>query len=217
MQVAVIGLGIFGRHVALALYQAGHDVLAIDRQANLVNQIKNRVSQAVVADASDKLALHDLGLGLVDAAVVSLGDNMAGSILVTMFLKEIGVKRIIVKAISDEHKAVLDKVGATDVIFPERDMAIKVADSVMAQNVVDWLPLTEDFAIVELIVPESFAGRTLADLGLRKKYGIQVIAIKQPDTDQVNLVISPDEEIKLTDILVVVGRNDDIKKLKEAK
>jgi len=217
MQVAVIGLGIFGRHVALALYQAGHDVLAIDRQGNLVNQVKNRVTQAVVADASDKQALHDLGLGLVDTAVISMGDNMAGSILVTMFLKEIGVNRIIVKAVSDDHKAVLDKVGATDVIFPERDMALKVADSVMAQNVVDWLPLTEDFAIVELKVPESFAGRTLADLGLRKKYGIQVIAIKQPDTDHVNLVISPDEEIKLTDVLVVVGRNDDIKKLKEAK
>ncbi|MBU0513615.1 MAG: TrkA family potassium uptake protein [Proteobacteria bacterium] len=217
MQVAVIGLGIFGRHVALALYQAGHDVLAIDRQINLVNKVKNRVTQAVVADASDKQALHDLGLGLVDAAVVSLGDNMAGSILVTMFLKEIDVERIIVKAVSDDHKAVLDKVGATDVIFPERDMALKVADSVMAQNVVDWLPLTEDFAIVELKVPESFAGRTLAELELRKKYGVQVIAIKQPDTDQVNLVISPDEEIKLTDVLVVIGRNDDIKKLKEAK
>jgi trk system potassium uptake protein TrkA len=217
MQVAVIGLGIFGRHVALALYQAGHDVMAIDRQDNLVNQIKNRVSQAVVADASDKQALHDLGLGLVDAAVVSLGDNMAGSILVTMFLKELGVERIVVKAISDDHKAVLDKVGATDVIFPERDMALKVADTVMAQNVVDWLPLTDDFAIVELKVPESFAGRTLADLDLRQKFGVQVIALKQPETDQVNLVISPHEQIKLTDVLVIIGRNDDIRKLKEAK
>ncbi len=217
MQVAVIGLGIFGRHVALALYRAGHDVMAIDRQDHLVNQIKNRVSQAVVADASDRQALHDLGLGLVDAAVVSLGDNMAGSILVTLFLKEIGVERIVVKAISDDHKAVLDKVGATDVIFPERDMALKVADTVMAQNVVDWLPLTDDFAIVELKVPESFAGRTLADLDLRQKYGVQVIALKQPETDQVNLVISPHEEIKLTDVLVIIGRNDDIRKLKEAK
>jgi trk system potassium uptake protein TrkA len=217
MQVAVIGLGIFGRHVAQALYQAGHDVLAIDRQADLVNKIKNRVTQAVIADAADKPALHDLGLGLVDAAVVSLGDNMAGSILVTMFLKELGIERIIVKATSDDHKAVLDKVGATDVIFPERDMAHKVADSVMAQNVVDWLPLTEDFAIVELKVPESFAGRTLADLGLRKKFSVQVIALKQPETDQINLVIDPDQEIRLTDVLVVVGRNDDLQKLKEAK
>jgi trk system potassium uptake protein TrkA len=217
MQVAVIGLGIFGRHVALALYQAGHDVMAIDRQDHLVNQIKNQVSQAVVADASDKQALHDLGLGLMDAAVVSLGDNMAGSILVTMFLKEIGIERIVVKAVSDDHKAVLDKVGATDVIFPERDMALKVADTVMAQNVVDWLPLTDDFAIVELKVPESFAGRTLVDLDLRQKFGVQVIALKQPETDQVELVINPHEEIKLTDVLVIIGRNDDIRKLKEVK
>ncbi len=237
MRVAVFGLGKFGRQVAVELGQAGHDVLAVDEKEDLVQAVRDHVSEAVAGNATDRQTLQSLGLERADAgaatppaglifkrggvvraaaAVVSLGVNMAGSILLTMYLKELQVDRVMVKALNDDHAAVLIKVGADEIVFPEREMARKLAYSLTHPSVAEFLPLGADQAIVELETPSMLANKSLKELDLRRRHGVQVLAIKSLKSDAVTAAIDPDLVIPAGSTLIVLGRNEDIEKLRTA-
>jgi len=156
-QFAVIGLGNFGFYLATRLNKKGYDVLAIDKIQSPVQEIKGRVTQAVVADATDRKTLESLGVKNMDAVVVCIGSNMSDSILTTLNLKEIGVERVIAKSLSEAHGRILEKVGATDVLFPEKDIAISLAERLHNPNMLDYLPFMEGYSIIELSPPKQFA------------------------------------------------------------
>ncbi|MEE9527301.1 MAG: TrkA family potassium uptake protein, partial [Syntrophobacteria bacterium] len=173
-QFAVIGLGNFGYYLGSYLYEKGHEVIALDISKSQVQKMKDVVSQAVVADATDREALESLGISQVDAAVVCIGTRMQASILATLHLKELGIKSILAKATSEEHGRILKKVGASEIFFPEKDLAIGVASRLDNPNMLDYLPFIEGYSIVELAPPKEYVGKTLKELDLINRFGIQV-------------------------------------------
>ncbi len=214
---AVIGMSSFGYYVCRYLAERGFYVLAIDNDEAKINRVKEIVHKAVIADATDKEALERLGLGDFDAVIVSLGDRIDASILVTLYLRQLGVKEIIAKAITEDHGKILDMIGATTVLFPERDSAYRLAHSLDSVAVLDYIPLTPGVSIIELAPPPSFLGKTLAQLDLRRKYNVQVVMIKELVPENVVVVPGGDHVIKDSDVLVVLGRDDDLKRLQEVK
>jgi trk system potassium uptake protein TrkA len=212
-RVVVIGLGIFGFNLADALYKHGIEVIAIDKDKDVIQQIKDCCSKAVLADATKKDIFESLGVQEDDVVVISFGEDLAASTLITLHLKEIKVKRIIVKAPNEDHKRVLEKVGATEVIIPEREMADKVARNLLSPNVLDFIPLSEDYTISELVPPAGFYGKTIADLHLRSKYHIEVIAVRETLPERIRMVPRADFVIKDTDVLIVIGKSDEIQKI----
>jgi trk system potassium uptake protein TrkA len=213
-RVVVIGLGIFGFHIAKELYEKGMEVIAIDKSKEVIQKIKDSCSKAVVADAREKEVLEAIGIQEDDTVIVSFGEDLSASTLLTLHLKELNVKRIIVKAPSEDHKRILQKVGATEVIIPEREMAAKVARSLISPNVIDYIPISEDYNISEIAPPASFIGKSIAELNLRKRYHIEVIAIRDVLSDRITLVPQASSVIKDSDILVVIGKDPDIQKIK---
>ena len=215
MRVAVFGLGIFGSNVAKSLFEKKHEVIAIDRRKDLVQKAQEYTTQAIVADCTERELLKNLGLDKVDLAIVSLGSNLSASILLVLYLKELGVEQIIVKAINEDHQKILQLVGANKVVFPERDAAIKLAASVDTPNLVDYLPLSEDYQVMEIVAPQIFRDKTLGELDLRRRYGIQVIAVREAGSEQVNLLTSAEFKIKEGDMLIILGHTEDIEKFKK--
>lgn len=213
-RVVVIGLGIFGFHIAKELYENGMEVIAIDKSKELIQKIKDFSSKAVVADAREREVLESIGIQEEDIVIVSFGEDLSSSTLLTLHLKELNVKRIIVKAPNEDHKRILQKVGATEVIIPEREMAGKVAKSLISPNVIDYIPVSEDYNISEIAPPASFIGKSIAELNLRNRYHIEVIAIRDVLSDRITLVPQASFVIKDSDILVVIGKEPDIKKIK---
>lgn len=213
-RVVVIGLGIFGFHIAKELYESGMEVIAIDKSKEVIQKIKDFSSKAVVADAREKEVLESIGIREEDIVIVSFGEDLSSSTLLTLHLKELNVKRIIVKAPNEDHKRILQKVGATEVIIPEREMAGKVAKSLISPNVIDYIPISEDYNISEIAPPASFIGKSIAELNLRNRYHIEVIAIRDVLSDKITLVPLASSVIKDSDILVVIGKEPDIKKIK---
>jgi trk system potassium uptake protein TrkA len=213
-RVVVIGLGIFGFHIAKELYENGMEVIAIDKSKEVIQKIKDFSSKAVVADAREKEVLESIGIREEDIVIVSFGEDLSSSTLLTLHLKELNVKRIIVKAPNEDHKRILQKVGATEVIIPEREMAGKVAKSLISPNVIDYIPISEDYNISEIAPPASFIGKSIAELNLRNRYHIEVIAIRDVLSDRITLVPQASSVIKDSDILVVIGKEPDIKKIK---
>ena len=213
-QFAVIGVGNFGYYLAVRLYEKGHEVLAIDKHSDRIQDIRDRVSRAVVADATDKEAVQPLGLEQMDAVAVSTGDDLSESILICLNLKDLGVKRILVKVISESHARIVEKIGATDVMFPEKDLAESLAERLHSPNVLEYLPFMEDHSILEITPPKAFVGKKLKDLDLINRFGIQVIAIKESVPDQVNMVPTANYTLKDSDILVLLGSNEGIEKFK---
>ncbi len=210
----VIGIGNFGYYTAKRLYELGQEVMAIDRDKDRVQSIKDYVSRAVIADATDRESLVQLGIQDVDVAVVSVGDRLDTSILITLYLKELGVGEVMVKAVTDDHGKILERIGASSVIFPERDSGIRLANSLSSPNIIEHLPLSGGFSIMEVVPPKNFVGRTLKDLRLRNKYGVQVIAIKEMVPDRMNLAPDPEFVIKDSDMLIVVGPDESLESLK---
>ena len=213
-RVVVIGLGIFGFHIAKELYENGMEVIAIDKSKEVIQKIKDYSSKAVVADAREKEVLESIGIQEDDIVIVSFGEELSSSTLLTLHLKELNVKRIIVKAPNEDHKRILQKVGATEVIIPEREMAGKVAKRLISPNVIDYIPVSEDYNISEIAPPASFIGKSIAELNLRNRYHIEVIAIRDVLSDRITLVPQASFVIKDSDILVVIGKEPDIKKIK---
>ena len=213
---AILGLSSFGHFLALELSKEGVEIMAIDLDEEKIEKIKPYVQKAVIADATDRGTLDNLGLKELDGVVVSLG-QMESSILATLHLKELQARSIIAKALSEDHGKILEKIGATDVIFPEKDMAMRVARKLTHENVLDHVPLAEDYSIVEIAPPMSFLGKTLGELDLRRAYGVQVIVVKGFVPENVVLVPTADYKIKDSDVLVIMGRDEDLKKIKGLK
>ncbi|HHT02640.1 MAG TPA: TrkA family potassium uptake protein [Firmicutes bacterium] len=212
-EFAVIGLGRFGSSVAHALTQMGKSVLAIDLNEAKVQAMSDVVTHAVQADAADPENLKEIGIRNFDVVVVSIGDDLEASILVTMLLKEMGVKHVIAKAGSEVHSKVLQKVGADRVVFPEWDMGTRVAHNLVASNILDYIELSQDYTIVELKPPRRMVNKSLGDLHLRARHGINVVALRRNE----ELIVSPgaDDVIGPEDVLVVVGRNEYMRSFQE--
>ena len=208
---AVIGLGRFGSATASTLAQLGQEVIGVDSSEDRVRAMADVVSQAIELDATDEKALRAAGIQDVDVAVVSIGENIEASLLVVMQVMGLGVKEVIAKAVTTLHGKILQKLGVKRVIYPEREMAIRVAHSLVVPNVLDYIELSRDFSIVELPAPSEFVGQTLKELALRQRFGLQLIAIKrkQPAGEEItNVAPSGDDRIESGDVLSLLGDND---------
>ena len=199
----VIGLGRFGAQAAKRLCELGCEVLAIDRNAELVQPISSMVTQAVVGDARDKEVLRALGAKDFECAIVAIGTNLADSVLATMNLKELGVPYIVCKASDETHRQVLMKLGADRVVIPEQEQADRLAKSLSSPNVLEYIELSDEHGIVEIPAPKSWQGKSLKELNVRAKLGVNIIAI---ETDGIiNVSPSADYKIAQNDIMVVLG------------
>lgn len=212
-EFVVIGLGRFGGSVCKELYRLGHQVLAIDIKEEKVNAVLNDSTKAVIADASREEVLKLLGVGNFDYAVVAIGDNMQASIMCTLLLKEMGVRNVWVKAQNANHKKVLAKIGADRVIQPEYDMGIRVANQIQSGKLQEYIELSEEYSISELDISKRLANKTLNELNIRAKYGCTILAIK--NGDKVNISPSAEDKLYEGDMIVVIGKNNDIKRLEE--
>lgn len=212
-QFAVIGLGRFGSNVARTLYEMDFEVMGIDENEDRINEIMQYVTHAVVADSTDESALREIGIRNFDVVVVAIGADIQASILTVLILKEMGVKTIVAKAQNERHGQVLYKVGADRIVFPERDMAVRVAHNLISANVLDFIELAEDYSVAEVVVTKRMVGKTLRQIDIRAKYGVNVIAIKSGE--KFNIAPGPDETIKEKDVLVVIGHNLDLKDFEE--
>lgn len=202
----VIGLGRFGSCMARQLCALGGEVLAIDTSHELVQQIAGDVTNAVVADAQDKDVLKALGVGECECAVVAIGDGLSASVLATMNLKELGVPYIVCKASNEINRKVLLKLGADKVLLPEREVAERMARSLISPNVLEYIELSKDYGIVEVAAPKSWLGKSIRDLNVRAKLGVNIIAVKQ--NDSVNVSPPADYVVQKEDIMVILGDYD---------
>jgi trk system potassium uptake protein TrkA len=207
---AVIGLGNFGFHAAKALFEDGNEVIAIDTDKGRVQAIDPYSTEAVVLDATDKEALKSLGLENMDGVIVSTGTKISTSILICLYLQENGVKKILAKALDEDHGKILKRVGATEIIHPERDMALRVSRGLSHPNILDFIPLADEFDLVQVGPPREFIGKSLKELNLRAKYSVHIIAIKELVPENFLLVPPANFVIKDSDILIMLGKSDDI-------
>ena len=210
-QFVIIGLGRFGSSVAKTLYALGHDVLAIDSNEDLVQEISDSVTHSVQMDATDENALRTLGLRNFDVAVVTIGANIQASVMATLLVKDMGIKYIIAKGNSDLHAKVLYKIGADRVILPEKDMGVRVAHNLVSSSILDYIELSPDYSIIEIESPKEWYGKSMKELSLRSKYGINVMAIKR--NNEVNISPDADDVINKDDIVVAIGSAEDLTKL----
>ncbi len=214
---AVIGLGKFGFHAAKALFEDGNEVIAIDTDKARVQAIDPHCTEAVVLNATDREALKSLGLENMDGVIVSTGTKISTSILICLYLQEMGVKRILAKALDDDHAKILKRVGATEIIHPERDMALRVSRGLSRPNILDFIPLADEFDLIQVGPPSDFIGKSLKDLNLRAKYNVHIIAIKELVPENFLLVPPASFVIKDSDTLIMLGKSEDVRRIKALK
>lgn len=212
-EFAVIGLGRFGGSICEELSEEGMKVLAIDLNEQRVNEFKNIASHSVIADSTDETALKELGVKNIDHVIVAIGDDIQSSILTTVILSEMGVRKITVKAQNDYHEKILNKIGANHVVHPERDMGKRIAHSLISSNILDYLELSEDHSMVEVKVGRKMQGKTLIALNIRAKYGCNVVAIKHDK--QMNVSPRAEYALQEDDILIVIGADKDISRFEK--
>ena len=210
-QYAVFGLGSFGESVAIALQGLGYEVIVVDDDMERIEDIANSVSYAMKADFGDPDVVRSLGTKNLDGVVVAVADNMEASIMATLVCKEIGVPYVISKAKNDLHATVLKKIGADAIIFPEKEMGVRLAKNLMSANFADWIALSPDYSLVETVIPRGWIGKSLQDLDVRRKYGINVVGIKVGEDVEVN----PNPEKALEDgmVMILVGANKDLENI----
>jgi trk system potassium uptake protein TrkA len=213
-QYVVIGLGRFGSSIATTLYSLGNDVLVIDKNEDLVEDIADKVTHAVQADATDENTLKSLGIRNFDVAIISIGGDIQSSVMATLIVKELGVKYIIAKGNGELHAKVLYKIGADRVVLPEKDMGVRVAHNMVSSNILDYIELSSDYSIIEIKALKEWEGKNLKDLNLRKKYGINVIAIK--NKGKVNLNPAADDKINKENVIVAIGSAEALTSLEGA-
>lgn len=213
-EFVVFGLGRFGRSVATALADGGCEVMAVDNNAEKVKDIAESVTYAVTCDVVDAEALEELGVGNFDGAIVAIGEDIEASVLVTILAKECGIPYVLAKAQNELHAKVLRKVGADLVVFPEKETGIRIANNLIAGNFFDAFELSSVFSLVELATPADWAGKSLIDLNLRAKRKLNVIGIRRDG--RLNINPEATEPLREEDILVVIGKNEELKKLRES-
>lgn len=213
-QFAVIGLGRFGASLARELYQLGYEVLGIDRDEERVSEMSPYLTHAVVAESIDEEALRSLGLRNFDCGVVAIGSDVQASIMTAILLKDLGVKTVVAKAISKIHGKVLEKIGVDRVVFPERDMGIRVAHQLGTPNLLDYIELSSEYTIAELKATSRIAGQTLRQLNPRARFGCSVVALFNK-SGKVSIAPSADDVVAADDVMVVIGTNDQIERFEE--
>jgi trk system potassium uptake protein TrkA len=214
---AVIGLGNFGFHAAKALFEDGNEVVAIDADKARVQAIDPHATEAIVVNAADREALKTLGLKEMNGVIVSTGTKISTSILICLYLQEIGIRKILAKALDEDHATILKRVGATQIIHPERDMAVRISRGLSRPNILDFIPLSDEFDLVQVGPPQAFIGKSIKELNLRAKYNVHIIAIKELVPENFQLVPPPDFVIKDSDILIMLGKTEDIRRIKALK
>lgn len=215
MKVAVIGLGQFGKSVALRLSRAGVDVIAVDTNMDHVEDVKNDVSLAVRLDATDERDLRSQGIDTADVLVAAIGDNFEANQLVVVLAKRMGIKRVIAKAASPIHERILRLIGADEVILPDEEAAERVSQRIAQPSLKSYFELIDGYSIAEVASPASFHGKSIAELDLRKRFEVNLIAIKRVEADRedINPVPLPGDVIKPGDILAVAGSDSSLQKL----
>jgi len=228
-QFAIIGAGKFGSSVALELTQKGYNVLLIDNDIDKVQEMSDVVTKAVRLDATDEKAMYAVGIKDFDVAIVSIGrENMEDSVLVTMMLKELGIGTVISKALNNAHGRILTRVGADRVVFPERDMGKRLANTLVSSSIMDHLDLVPGYSVAEIQAPKEFIGKRINESNIRGGYGIQIIAIKSmnPNIDEsgesvleesINIVPDASTLIRKGETLLVLGKDKDIDKFKKVE
>jgi len=207
-QFAVIGIGRFGQGLVEELTRLGYEVMAIDIDEEKINDTVEIATHAVQADSMDEDTLKALGIRNFDVVIVAIGNNIQSNILTTIILKELGVKKVVAKAQNALHGKVLDKIGADVVIYPERDMAIKLARSLVSNNFLEQINLSPTYSVIEFFTPVTFINKSLVEIGLRKRMGVTVLAIRRDD--DVIVAPGPDEKLFQGDVIVALGSNDDL-------
>jgi trk system potassium uptake protein TrkA len=207
-QFVIVGLGRFGSSLGRELIELGHEVLGIDKDEETVQDMSSVLTYAVSADCTDEETLRSLGVRNFDCGVVAIGDDIQASILTAILLKDLGVKKVVAKAMSELHGRVLEKIGVDRVVYPERDMGIRVAHQLVSPNLLDYIELSKDYTIAELAVPKCLNGKSLSDLNPRARFGCSIVAINKPN----GIIIAPSATDVLTerDIMVIIGTNDQI-------
>lgn len=212
-QFAVIGLGRFGSSVGRELVNLGCEVLGIDRREERVEEMRDVLTHVVVADCNDEEVLQSLGIRNFDCVIIAIGDDIQASILTAILLKELGVPKVVAKALTALHGKVLEKIGVDRIVYPERDMGIRVAHQLVSPNLLDYIELSRNYTIVEMNASKKMAGRTIRQLDTRAKYGCSIVAIHR----QQEVVIAPtaDEVVRENDNLIVIGTNQQIEKFQQ--
>ncbi len=207
-QFIIIGLGRFGSSIGRELIQLGHEVLGVDRDEEKVLELSNVLTHVVEADATEEEELRSIGARNFDVGVVAIGDDIQASILATILLKELGVKKVVAKAVSDLHGRVLERMGVDRVVYPERDMGVRVAHQLVSPNLLDYIELSKQYTIAELAVPHCLSGKSLDDVNPRGRFGCSIVAINKPR----GIIIAPVAKDVLIekDVMVVIGTNQQI-------
>jgi len=213
-QFVIIGLGRFGSSLGKELIKLGYEVLGIDTDEEIVDDMSDYLTHAVVADAMDEEVLRSLGVRNFDCGVVAIGDDIQASILTAILLKDLGVKQVVAKAMSELHGRVLEKIGVDRVIYPERDMGVRVAHQLAQPNLLDYIELSKDYTIAELSVPGCLAGITLQELNPRARFGCSIVAINKRQ----GVIIAPtaSDSLDEKDVLVVIGTNEQIEQFEDS-
>lgn len=209
----VIGLGRFGTAVAEELYALGHEVLAIDREEGCAQRVSEIVTHTIIADAKDESVLQSIGVRNFDGVIICMTD-IEDSVMIALMLKDMGAKYIIAKSKSKQHSRMLELIGVDRIVFPEQDMGVRLAQTISSRRALDFIELSPDYAIVELPLPNVWQDKTLAEIGVRKQFGINVLAVLRGEKE---IQVSPQAEflLKHKDVLIVVGKNQNIRKLEK--
>jgi trk system potassium uptake protein TrkA len=213
----VVGLGNFGSSVAETLFSKGHEVVVIDQNPDSVDRVSRFVTRAAVGDGKSLQMLERAGAKGADAGVVSTGDDITASILATMALHDLGVREVYAKVISRDHARVMERIGVTETIFPERESAMALGTRLCGAGLLNYVKLGSGFSIQEMAVPDQWTGKTLRDLSLRARYGITVVALHDVLTDQISATPNPDAPLKDSDTLLVTGRDEDLARAAELR
>ena len=207
-QYLVIGCGRFGSSVAKKMCQLGNEVMVIDKDEDSINNIAELVTHTAIVDVTEERDLKSIGLGNFDVVIVAISSDVRASIMATLIAKEMGVEQVVCKAKDELQAKVLYKIGADRVVFPERDMGIRVAHNLVSDNILDHIELDPEYSIMEIVTPNKWVGKTLIELDLRAKYEITILAVKSGD--KINVIPSPQEQLQEKSILVVIGKNSNI-------
>ncbi|MDD2958743.1 MAG: TrkA family potassium uptake protein [Lachnospiraceae bacterium] len=209
-QYVVFGVDRFGASVARTLEKAGCQVIAVDKDSEKIQAIADDVSYALTADVEDPETIKNMGLRNVDGAVITMVDNMEASIVSAMMCQEMGLKYIVARAKNKMHGQILEKIGVSKIVYPEQEMGERVGRFIAAQDFMDWVSLSPNFSLVEMMTPPEWAGKSLAELNLRNKYGFNIVGMKKED--QMQLQLQPNAPLEADTVLYVIGKNTDLEK-----